>query len=72
MKKEILWMALLVVAVLVKIFNVPSNYAIGWPLSPDTRLAIPMSTVIFWVLLGVLAIWVLIDLAHRWRAGILR
>jgi hypothetical protein len=72
MKKEILWIAILVAAVLVKVFNVPSNYGISWRVSADTHRGVAMSSVIFWALLVIVAIWVLIDLAHRWRAGMLR
>ena len=67
MKKEIWWLALLVVAAAVKMFNIPSNWGISWTVSPGLRRGEPMSTVIFWALLLIVAIWVLADLAHRWR-----
>jgi hypothetical protein len=72
MKKEILWLALVVVAAAVKVFDIPSNWGISFPVSADTHRGVPMSSVIFWTLLLVVAIWVLIDLAQRWRAGMLR
>ena len=71
MKKEILWIALVVVAAAVKIFNIPSNWEVGWTVAPGLRRGEPMSTVIFFALLAIVTIWVLVDLALRWRAGML-
>jgi hypothetical protein len=60
MKKEMVWVVLLVVAVLVKIFQVPSSIGISWGVDQHTHRGVPLSDVMFWGLLIIVGVLMLI------------
>ena len=70
MKKAILWVVLLAVAIIFKILQPP--YEIGWRVDPYTHRGVNVGDVIFWSLLIIVEVLVLVELAHRWRSGMLR
>ena len=72
MKKEVRWMVILIVAAVIKIFQVPSGFAISWRVDQHTHRGVALSNVIFWALLIMVAVLILIELAHRWRGGMRR
>ncbi len=65
MKEAILWAALLLAAVLVKVLDVFSNFAISWRVDEHTHRAVALSSVIFWTLISTVGVLVIRSAIRR-------
>jgi len=69
MKKLILWVALLALAIVVRVL--PSGgFGLGWTVDKYTHRATSLNILAFWAILIIVAILVFAEIIKRMRAGV--
>jgi hypothetical protein len=68
MKRLIAWFVVLALAIAIRLSGWPRGIDLSWRVDSQTHRGVSVNILFFWVLIGALGVWMIMELVYRLRA----